>query len=262
MRASRLHTTFDSLTGWCSILKGAFVRWRLVSTPKPIVFTQLLHVPRPYQPRLYHGGSRRAFTLTSSLQPHPKHNTIAWGSCFLESFVSPRTWIMLSTQHPFVHGAASGAQQMYLHRLSVLISFLHARASTYSASASPFSPASKTRRSLAPMGICARYTLAGDCIAASATISTNLLNPPKHWCGLIPYRLMSGSLFPQMGPHTLAKSGFWLLATGPKAPFNHVDLFPCIYRKRSPPWQHRRSHMYDVDKGRISARYEPFVRAR
>lgn len=64
---------------------------------------------------------------SQAVYSHNKHNTTASVACF-ESFVSPRTWLMLSTQLPPIHGAAVGARQMYSHRLSVLISFLHAHA--------------------------------------------------------------------------------------------------------------------------------------
>jgi hypothetical protein len=99
-----------------------------------------LHVLRIYRPRLFHGRSRDVCMCGSqAVYSLNKHNTIASVACF-ESLVSPSTWLMLSTQLPLVYGAAVGAQQMYFHRLSVLISFLHAHASTNSASASPSRP--------------------------------------------------------------------------------------------------------------------------
>jgi hypothetical protein len=101
-----------------------------------------LHVPRPYQMRLFHGGSRDVYALSSSLQPQPS-TTPSLRLHASSSFVLPHTWLMLSTLLPLVHGAAARVQQEYLHRLSVLISFLHSHASALSRL--PAVPASPSR---------------------------------------------------------------------------------------------------------------------
>ena len=163
---------------------------------------------------------------SQAVYSHNKHNTIASVACF-ESFVSPRTWLMLSTQLPPIHGAAVGARQMYSHRLSVLISFLHAHA-TLTRLQLHHLARSQDRAFLGTYGCLHSAPLAEYCIPASAPFCTNLLNPPKHWRGLLPYWLMSGSLFPQTGPQTLA-TGFWRQADA-RTFQHHVDLFPCICR--------------------------------
>ena len=115
---------------------------------------------------------------------------------------------------------------MYLHRLSVLISFLHSHASTLTRLQLHHLARSQDRAFLGTYGCLHSAPLAEYCIPASAPFCTNLLNPPKHWRGLLPYWLMSGSLFPQTGPQTLAR-GFWRQADA-RTFQHHVDLFPCI----------------------------------
>lgn len=94
---------------------------------------------------------------------------------------------LLNSRSPLVHDAnRSTADGM--HRLSVLV-FWRRRPS-----ASPFRPLPRPGVPWRP------YSLLP--VPHSNTASANLLNSPKHWHRRLPYRLMSGSLFPQMEtPH-------------------------------------------------------------
>jgi hypothetical protein len=150
---------------------------------------------------------------------------------------------------------------MYLHRLSVLISFLHSHASTLTRLQLHHLARSQDRASLGTYGCLHSAPLAEYCIPASAPFCTNLLDPPKHWRGLLPYWLMSGSLFPQTGPQTLAR-GFWRQADA-RTFQHHVDLSLASAGKEPSLAPHaRHCTTWTKEESQLSARYEPFVRAR
>lgn len=142
MRAPGFHIALDGLAGCCSILK-VHLYCGVWSRPPDVLY---LPIPpcvkdskQSYPTAALPRKKPRCMCGSQAVNSLNKHNTIASVACF-ESLVSPPTWLMLSTQLPLVYGAAVGTQQMYFHRLSVLISFLHAHASTNSASASPSRP--------------------------------------------------------------------------------------------------------------------------
>ena len=185
------------------------------------------------------GGSRDVCALSTFKHPtaSTKHNTIASAACF-ESFVSPHTWLMLSTRL----GSSMAPPPEHNRYICTVLACL-------SRSCTPMQIAltrlqlhhlarSQDRAFLGTYGCLRSAPLAAYYTAASAPISTNLLNPPKHWRGLLPYRLSSGSLFSPDGAPCASESGFWpskfwLQPTGPRTctRFNHhADHFPCICR--------------------------------
>jgi len=84
---------------------------------------------------------------------------------------------MLSTQLPPIHGAAVGARQMYSHRLSVLISFLHAHATPTRLQLRHLARF-QDRAFLGAYEYLRSAPLVEYCMAASAPISTKPLDPP------------------------------------------------------------------------------------
>lgn len=142
--------------------------------------------PRPYQPRSLLTRVEALLPSLHQYQAQRQRTTVHLGPCFAYA-VRPHAWHCL-TLALRSSTTPTGAQQMEMHRLSVLV-FWWRRPS-----ASPFRPLPRPGVPWRP------YSLL--LVPHPNTACANLLNSPKNWQTRLPYRLMSGSLFPQMeAPH-------------------------------------------------------------